>query len=82
MFIDCESIKGEKGTTYDLVITAKDIYNNTIEEQTISFTTTGNNQGLENVLNNSSAKKIIDNNNIYILMPNGIKYSIIGVQVK
>ncbi len=68
----------DEGTTYDLVITAKDIDNNTIEEKTISFTTTGDDQGIENVLNNSSAKKIIENNNIYILMPNGNKYSIIG----
>lgn len=73
----------EEGTTYDLVITAKDINNNTIEEKTISFTTTGDDQGIENILlNSSSAKKIIDNNNIYILMPNGTKYSIIGNLIK
>ena len=72
----------DEGTTYDLVITAKDVDNNTIEEKTISFTTTGDDQGIENVLNNSSAKKIIENNNIYILMPNGNKYSIIGELVK
>ena len=72
----------DEGTTYDLVITAKDIDNNTIEEKTISFTTTEDNQGIENVLYNSSAKKIVDNNNIYILMPNGKKYSIIGEIVK
>lgn len=72
----------EEGTTYDLVITAKDINNNTIEEKTISFTTTGGDQGIENLLNNSSAKKIIENNNAYILMPNGQKYSVIGNQIK
>ena len=72
----------DEGTTYDLVITAKDVDNNTIEEKTISFTTTGDDQGIENLLNNSSAKKIIDNKNIYILMPNGNKYSIIGESVK
>lgn len=72
----------EEGTTYDLLITAKDINNNTIEEKTISFTTAWGNQGIENVLNSSSAKKIIDNNNIYILLPDSRKYSIIGELIK
>jgi hypothetical protein len=72
----------DEGTTYDLVITAKDVNNNTIEEQTISFTTIGDDQGIENVLDKSSAKKIVDNNNIYIFMPNGKKYSIIGEPLK
>lgn len=72
----------EAGTTYDLVITAKDINDNTIEEEIISFTTTGDNQSIENVLNDSSAKKIVNNNNIYVLLPDGKKYSIIGERVE
>ena len=68
----------EENTTYDLVITAKDINNNTIEEKTISFKTTGGTQSIENVKNDSPVIKILDSNNVYIIMPDGKKYTIIG----
>lgn len=50
---------------------------------TATFTATEKTEALENVLDNFTKPiKFIDNNNIYILMPNGKKYSIIGEFVK
>ena len=50
---------------------------------TATFTATEKTEAIENIMDNSSMPtKYIDNNNIYILMPNGKKYSIIGEIVK
>lgn len=46
---------------------------------TATFTATEKTEAIENLMDKSSMPtKYIDNNNIYILMPNGKKYSIIG----
>ena len=46
---------------------------------TATFTATEKTEAIENIMDKSSIPtKYIDNNNIYILMPNGKKYSIIG----
>ena len=73
----------EENTSYDLTIITKDIEDNTLSEQTTSFTTTHREQGFEAFFDSSTNRpaKFIDNGNIHILMPNGKKYSIIGKQL-
>ena len=50
---------------------------------TATFTATEKTEAIDNILDKSIVPvKIVDNDNIYILMPNGKKYSIIGEAVK
>lgn len=50
---------------------------------TATFTATEKTEAIDNILDKSKVPvKIVDNGNIYILMPNGKKYSIIGEAVK
>ena len=72
----------DEGTTYDLVITAKDIDDNTIEEKTISFTTTGDDQGIDYITNaQSHINKVIKDGQIYILRGEKV-YTLQGQEVK
>ena len=70
------------GTNYDLVMTSKNSNGGTIQTKTISFTTTGNAQSVENVLGgNAQSTKIFRNGQIYILR--GEKtYTLQGQEVK
>ena len=56
------------GTNYDLVMTSKNSNGETIQTKTVSFTTTGNAQSVENILGgNAQSTKIFRNGQIYIL---------------
>ena len=56
------------GTTYNVTITAKAANGSTLNTETASFTTTGEQQGIEDVnVNNTQSKKIIRDGNVYIL---------------
>ncbi len=70
------------GTNYDLVMTSKNSNGETIQTKTISFTTTGNAQSVENILSgNAQSTKIFRNGQIYILR--GEKtYTLQGQEVK
>lgn len=58
----------ESGTGYDLTMTAKDTNGTTLQENTMSFNTTGGEQGVEEVRNdNSQNTKLIRDGQIYIL---------------
>ena len=70
------------GTNYDLVMTSKNSNGGTIQTKTVSFTTTGNAQSVENILGgNAQSTKIFRNGQIYILR--GEKtYTLQGQEVK
>ena len=70
------------GTNYDLVMTSKNSNGATIQTKTVSFTTTGNAQSVENILGgNAQSTKIFRNGQIYILR--GEKtYTLQGQEVK
>lgn len=70
------------GTNYDLVMTSKNSNGGTLQTKTVSFTTTGNAQSVENVLSgNAQSTKIFRNGQIYIFR--GEKtYTLQGQEVK
>ena len=70
------------GTNYDLEMTSKNSNGGTIQTKTVSFTTTGNTQSVENILGgNAQSTKIFRNGQIYILR--GEKtYTLQGQEVK
>ena len=70
------------GTNYDLVMTSKNSNGETIQTKTVSFTTTGNAQSVENILGgNAQSTKILRNGQLYILR--GEKtYTLQGQEVK
>lgn len=72
----------ESGTGYDLTITSKDGSGSTLDSQTISFTTTGEPQAVENVPTNiNGARKVFFNGQILILRGDKV-YTTTGQEVK
>ena len=72
----------ESGTGYDLTITSKDGSGSTLDSQTISFTTTGEPQAVENVPTNiNGARKVFFNGQIFILRGDKV-YTTTGQEVK
>ena len=71
-----------RGTSYDLVLTSKNSNGETIQTKTVSFTTTGNAQSVENILGgNAQSTKILRNGQLFILR--GEKtYTLQGQEVK
>lgn len=71
------------GTDYDLTLTSKDSNGATLNSNTISFTTTGEPQGIEDVINNPSqmTNKVIRNGQIFILRGEKV-YTLQGQEVK
>lgn len=70
------------GTTYNVTITAKAANGSTLNTETASFTTTGEQQGIEDVnVNNTQSKKIIRNGQILILRGDKT-YTLQGQEVK
>ena len=69
----------EPNTTYTYTVTAKKD-EKVLETKSIEFTTTGTATAVENVLDSSvgGAKKILHNGQIYILTPDGKKYTPTG----
>ncbi|MBR6117482.1 MAG: leucine-rich repeat protein [Paludibacteraceae bacterium] len=71
------------GTGYDLILTSKDSNGSTLDTQTVSFTTTGEPQGFDQITNgqSSTTTKILRNGQILILR--GEKtYTLTGQEVK
>lgn len=72
----------ESGTGYDLTMTAKDNNGTTLQENAISFYTTGDEQGVEEVRNdNIHYIKLIRDGQIFILRGDKT-YTITGAEVK
>ncbi len=72
----------EEGTSYDLTITSKDNNGGTLDTKTISFTTTGEPQGVEEVLSDQvQSTKVVRNGQIFILRGDKI-YTLQGQEVK
>ncbi len=72
----------EEGTSYDLTITSKDNNGGTLDTKTVSFTTTGEPQGIEDVQgNNVQCTKIIRNGQIFILRGKKV-YTVTGQEVR
>ena len=72
----------EEGTSYDLTMTSKDSEGQTLAEKTVSFTTTGGEQGVEDVQsNNAPCTKILRNNQILILRGDKV-YTLQGQEVR
>ena len=70
------------GTNYDLVMTSKNSNGGTIQTKTVSFTTTGNAQSVENILGgNAQSTKIFRNGQILILRGDKT-YTLQGHEVK
>lgn len=72
----------ESGTGYDLTMTATDTNGTTLQENTMSFYTTGGEQGVEEVKNDHSHNtKVIRDGQIFILRGDKT-YTITGAEVK
>ena len=72
----------ESGTGYDLTMTAKDTNGTTLQENTMSFNTTGGEQGVEDVKNDQSHNtKVIREGQIFILRGEKV-YTLQGQEVK
>ena len=72
----------EEGTSYDLTITSKDNNGGTLDTKTVSFTTTGESQGIEDVLSDQvQCTKVIKNGQIFILRGEKV-YSLTGQEVR
>ena len=72
----------ENGTSYDLTITSKDNNGGTLDTKTVSFTTTGDEQGIEDVLSDQVQNtKILRNGQIFILRGDKT-YTLQGQEVK
>ena len=72
----------EEGTSYDLTITSKDNNGGTLDTKTVSFTTTGEPQGIEDVLSDQvQCTKVIKNGQIFILRGEKV-YSLTGQEVR
>ena len=71
----------EEGSSYDLIMTSKDNNGLTLDTQTISFTTTGGEQGLNDVHSTEKATKFLHNNQIFILRGDKV-YNAQGALVK
>ena len=72
----------EEGTSYDLTITSKDNNGGTLDTKTVSFTTTGKAQGIEDVLSDQvQCTKVIREGQILILRGEKV-YSLTGQEVR
>ena len=72
----------EEGTSYDLTITSKDNNGGTLDTKTVSFTTTGESQGIEDVLSDQvQCTKVIREGQIFILRGEKV-YSLTGQEVR
>ena len=72
----------ENGTSYDLTITSKDNNGGTLDTKTVSFTTTGEPQGIEDVLSDQvQCTKVVRNGQIFILRGDKT-YTLQGQEVK
>ena len=72
----------EEGTSYDLTITSKDNNGSTLDTKTVSFTTTGEAQGIEEISAEGSApQKVMINGQIFILRGDKT-YTLQGQEVK
>ena len=72
----------EEGTSYDLTITSKDNNGGTLDTKTVSFSTTGDEQGIEDVLSDQVQNtKILRNGQIFILRGDKT-YTLTGQEVK
>ena len=72
----------EEGTSYDLTITSKDNNGGTLDTKTVSFTTTGESQGIEDVLSDQvQCTKVIREGQILILRGEKV-YSLTGQEVR
>ena len=72
----------EEGTSYDLTITSKDNNGGTLDTKTVSFTTTGESQGIEDVLSDQvQCTKVIRDGQIFILRGEKV-YSLTGQEVR
>ena len=73
----------ESGTEYDFTIIAMDSGGNVIDTQTGSFKTGGNTAVDETVRDSATkVRKVIENGVLYIVMPDGSRYSASGAGVK
>ena len=72
----------ESGTSYDLTITSKDNNGGTLDTKTVSFTTTGEPQGIDQVPSDQvQSTKLIKNGQILILRGEK-EYTLQGAEVK
>ena len=72
----------EEGTSYDLTITSKDNNGGTLDTKTVSFTTTGEPQGIEDVLSDQvQCTKVIRDGQVFILRGEKV-YSLTGQEVR
>ena len=72
----------ENGTSYDLTITSKDNNGGMLDTKTISFTTTGESQGIADVLSNQVQNtKILRDGQIFILRGEK-EYTLTGQEVR
>ena len=72
----------EEGTSYDLTITSKDNNGGTLDTKTVSFTTTGEPQGIEDVLSDQvQCTKVIRDGQVFILRGEKV-YNAQGALVK
>ena len=72
----------EEGTSYDLTITSKDNNGTTLDTKTISFTTTGEPQGIEDVPSDQvQSTKFLRNGKMYIIRGEKV-YNAQGALVK
>ena len=72
----------EEGTSYDLTITSKDNNGGTLDTKTVSFTTTGESQGIEDVLSDQvQCTKVIRDGKMYIIRGDKT-YTLTGQEVK
>ena len=72
----------QEGTSYDLTITSKDNNGGTLDTKTVSFTTTGEPQGIEDVLSDQvQCTKVIREGQILILRGEKV-YSLTGQEVR
>ena len=72
----------EEGTSYDLTITSKDNNGGTLDTKTVSFTTTGEPQGIEDVQgNNVQCTKVVRDGQVFILRGDKT-YTVTGQEVR
>ena len=69
------------GTSYDLTITSKNNNGTTLQTKTVSFTTTGEPQGLNDINVSTKSQKILRDGQVFILRGNKT-YTITGAELK
>ena len=76
----------DSGSRYDLTITAKDNAGTTLNTFTQEFVTLGA-TGLDNVVMNentslNNARKVYEDGRVFLILPNGTKYNMLGTRVE